>query len=203
MTFRFAAKHGLLTYPQCEGLDPWRIVEMLAGHGAECIIGRESHRDGGLHYHAFFLFERKFESRNVRIFDVDGFHPNVVRGYSQPEKGCAYAIKEGDVVAGGLDPGQFEAMFLGLAVHGLKYAYQVLERNFLKLARFWLQGHFCAPLPRSSATRTGSIDPSPCRTQLLVDYRLIQARTQSSMLGYHTIWRDINLVSQCCSAAPC
>ena len=107
MPFRFAAQHGLLTYPQCQGLDPWRIVEMLTVLGAECIIGRENHADGGLHYHAFFMFERKFESRNVRIFDVDGFHPNVVRGYSKPEKGCAYAIKEGDVVAGGLDCSQF------------------------------------------------------------------------------------------------
>ena len=107
MTFRFAAKHGLLTYPQCDGLDPWKIVDMLSEHGAECIIGKERHRDGGLHFHAFFMFERKFESRNVRIFDVDGRHPNVVRGYSKPEKGFAYAIKDGDVVAGGLDPSEF------------------------------------------------------------------------------------------------
>ena len=95
-----------------------------------------------------------------------------------------------------------ERMFLGLAVHGLRYAYQALEKSFLKLARGWLQGHFCAPLPLSDVTPTGNIDPSPCRTQRLTDYRLIQTRTQSLMLGYHTIWRDINLVSQCCSAPP-
>lgn len=77
MPFRFCAKYGLLTYPQCGDLDPWKIVAMLGDLGAECIIGRESHVDGGLHLHAFFLFERKFESRNVRIFDVDGHHPNV------------------------------------------------------------------------------------------------------------------------------
>ena len=76
---------------------------MLGDLGAECIVGRESHVDGGLHLHAFFLFERKFESRNVRIFDVDGHHPNVVRGYSSPDKGWNYATKDGDVVAGGLE----------------------------------------------------------------------------------------------------
>ncbi|QCS37574.1 replication-associated protein [Tortoise genomovirus 14] len=103
MPFRFAARYGLLTYPQCGDLDPWRVVEMLGELGAECIIGREDHSDGGVHLHAFFMFERKFESRNVRIFDVDGCHPNIVRGYSTPEKGAAYAIKDGDVVAGGLD----------------------------------------------------------------------------------------------------
>ncbi|ATG71331.1 replication associated protein [Gopherus associated genomovirus 1] len=100
--FRFAARYGLLTYPQCGDLDPWAIVEMLGRLGAECIVGRESHQDGGVHLHAFFMFESKFESRNVRIFDVDGMHPNVVRGYSTPEKGYAYAVKDGDVVAGGL-----------------------------------------------------------------------------------------------------
>lgn len=101
--FRFCAKYGLLTYPQCGDLDPWKIVALLGDLGAECIVGRESHVDGGVHLHAFFLFERKFESRNVRIFDVDGHHPNVVRGYSAPEKGWAYATKDGDVVAGGLE----------------------------------------------------------------------------------------------------
>nr|QBX89245.1 replication associated protein [Apis mellifera genomovirus 1] len=100
--FRFAARYGLLTYPQCGDLDPWAIVEMLGELGAECIVGRESHQDGGVHLHAFFMFQSKFESRNVRVFDVDGMHPNVVRGYSSPEKGYAYAIKDGDVVAGGL-----------------------------------------------------------------------------------------------------
>lgn len=112
MTFRFAAKYGLLTYPAL-GTDmdaverlAHRIVEHLGDLGAECIIGRESHVDGGLHLHAFFMFGRKFESRNVRVFDVDGKHPNVVRGYSNAEGGCTYAIKEGDIVAGGLDPGQ-------------------------------------------------------------------------------------------------
>uniref|UniRef100_A0A8E7G1Z2 Replication-associated protein n=1 Tax=Nandayus nenday Genomoviridae sp. TaxID=2814968 RepID=A0A8E7G1Z2_9VIRU len=115
MTFRFAAKHGLLTYSALgsdmdavEGL-AHRIVEHLGVLGAECIIGRENHLDGGLHLHAFFMFERKFESRNVRIFDVDGKHPNIVRGYSNADAGCAYACKEGDIVGGGLDPGSLRA----------------------------------------------------------------------------------------------
>ncbi|ANN22659.1 replication initiation associated protein [Gemycircularvirus HV-GcV2] len=82
---------------------------MLGELGAECIVGRESHADGGLHLHAFFMFERKFESRDVRVFDVDGLHPNIVRGYTTPRKGADYAIKDGDVVAGGLDISQLGA----------------------------------------------------------------------------------------------
>ncbi|ANC51606.1 RepA [Sewage associated gemycircularvirus 3] len=107
MTFRFAAKYGLLTYAQIGDRDVeefgWRVSDMFGSLGAECIVGRESHGDGGLHIHAFFMFERKFQSRNVRVFDMDGCHPNIVRGYSTPEDGARYAIKEGDVIAGGLD----------------------------------------------------------------------------------------------------
>ncbi|AFS65316.1 spliced replication-associated protein [Dragonfly associated gemykibivirus 1] len=103
MPFRFAAKYGLLTYPQCGDLDPWAVNDMLGRLGAECVIGRENHQAGGVHLHAFFMFERKFESRNVRVFDVDGHHPNIVRGYSTPEDGWAYATKDGDVVAGALE----------------------------------------------------------------------------------------------------
>ena len=102
MTFRFDAKYGLLTYAQSGGLSSDHVVEHLGRLGAECIVGRESHADGGTHLHAFFMFERKFTSRNVRIFDVDGHHPNVVRGYGTPELGYDYATKDGDVVGGGL-----------------------------------------------------------------------------------------------------
>lgn len=102
MTFRFAAKYGLLTYSQSDGLDPFRIVDVLAELGAECIVGKELHSDGGTHYHAFFMFDRKFQSRNPRIFDVDGRHPNILRGRKTPHQMYDYATKDGDVVAGGL-----------------------------------------------------------------------------------------------------
>lgn len=102
MTFRLAAKYGLLTFPQSPELDPFRIVDVLAELGAECIVGKELHANGGTHYHAFFMFDRKFQSRNPRIFDVDGHHPNILRGRKTPEQMFDYATKDGDVVAGGL-----------------------------------------------------------------------------------------------------
>lgn len=103
MNFKFEAKYGLLTYSQSENLDPFDIVLRLSSLGAECIVGREKHQDGGTHYHAFFMFERKYATRNNRIFDVGGHHPNIVRGYGTPEKGWDYATKDGDICAGGLD----------------------------------------------------------------------------------------------------
>lgn len=103
MTFRFAAKYGLLTYAQSEGLDPFRVSDHLSSLGAECIVGREDHAAGGTHLHAFFMFSRKFQSRNTRIFDVDGHHPNILGGRKTPDQMFDYATKDGDIVAGGLE----------------------------------------------------------------------------------------------------
>lgn len=103
MTFRFAAKYGLLTYAQSDGLDPFAIVNHLGDLGAECIVGRELHDDGGTHYHAFFMFEKKFQSRNARVFDIDTYHPNILRGVKTPESMYDYAVKDGDICGGSLE----------------------------------------------------------------------------------------------------
>lgn len=100
--FRFRCKHVLLTYAQCDDLDAERVNDHLGSLGAECIIGRENHADGGVHLHAFAMWERQFETRNVRLFDVDGRHPNISVIKRTPEKAFDYAIKDGDVVAGRL-----------------------------------------------------------------------------------------------------
>ena len=102
-TFRFQARYALLTYAQCGDLDPFAVVNHLAELGAECIIGRENHTDGGIHLHAFVDFGRKYRTRNNRAFDVQGCHPNVSPSRGTPEEGYDYAIKDGDVVAGGLE----------------------------------------------------------------------------------------------------
>ena len=102
MNFNFNAKYVLLTYAQCGDLDPWAIVNHLAELRAECIVGRETHADGGTHLHCFAHFERKFRSRRADVFDVLGCHPNVSPTYTTPQAGWDYACKDGDIVAGGL-----------------------------------------------------------------------------------------------------
>lgn len=113
MTFRFAAKYGLLTYAQANGLDPFAIVDHLGDLGLECIVGRELHDDGGTHYHAFFMSDKqKFQSRNARIFDIGPYHPNILRGVKTPESMYDYATKDGDICGGGLarpDQGEVSA----------------------------------------------------------------------------------------------
>jgi len=106
----FCAQHFLLTYAHSEGndvkpeLDPHRIVEVLGGLGAECIVAREHYPTGnGFHLHVFCSFERRFRSRKVDVFDVDGYHPNVEPSRKNAVGGYDYATKDGEVVAGGLE----------------------------------------------------------------------------------------------------
>ena len=103
MAFHCNARYFLITYAQCGDLSEWSVLECFSGLGAECIIARELHQDLGLHLHVFVDFGRKFRSRKVDIFDVDGRHPNIKPSRGTPEKGYDYAIKDGDVVAGGLE----------------------------------------------------------------------------------------------------
>lgn len=103
MPFRFQARYALLTYAQCGDLDGFRVMDHLSGLGAECIVGREVHEDGGLHLHCFVDFGRKFTSRRTDIFDVDGRHPNIEASLGTPWRGYDYAIKDGDVICGGLE----------------------------------------------------------------------------------------------------
>nr|QXN75561.1 MAG: replication associated protein [Genomoviridae sp.] len=102
--FAFNSRYVLLTYPQSDGLDPFDIVNLLSSLGAECIVGREAHSDGGTHYHAFVDFGRKFRSRRTDIFDIGRFHPNVTPSRGNPRGGYDYATKDGEIVAGGLEP---------------------------------------------------------------------------------------------------
>jgi len=96
-------RYFLVTYAQCGELDPFLVVDKFSSLGAECIIGREYHEDEGLHLHVFVDFGRKYRSRAAGIFDVDGRHPNIQASRGTPEQGYDYCIKDGDVVAGGLE----------------------------------------------------------------------------------------------------
>lgn len=77
--FRFDAKRVFLTYPQCGnhvGID--NTSSHLKSLGATgTVVGRETHRDGGLHIHAYAEWTDRFRSRNPRIFDINGRHPNI------------------------------------------------------------------------------------------------------------------------------
>lgn len=109
MTFDFHARYGLFTYSQSTGLDHWAVLEHFTSLGAECIIGKEQHADGGTHLHVFADWGRRKRFRRVDFADVQDFHPNIEPSRGTPAIGYDYAIKDGEVVAGGLErPGGSE-----------------------------------------------------------------------------------------------
>lgn len=94
----------MLTYSQAgSDFNYWAIVDLLSGHGAECIIGRELHVNGGTHFHVFVDFGRLFSTRKTDVFDVGGKHPNILPVWKTPGEAFDYATKDGDIVAGGLE----------------------------------------------------------------------------------------------------
>lgn len=101
--FSLRTRYALITYAQCGDLDPWSVSDLLSAVPAECIIGRENHSDGGVHLHAFVDFGKRFFTSDPRRFDVDGHHPNIQPCGRTPHTMYDYAIKDGDVVAGGLE----------------------------------------------------------------------------------------------------
>nr|UBJ26195.1 replication-associated protein [Red panda feces-associated genomovirus] len=70
---------------------------------AECIVARENHSTGEPHLHVFVDFGRKRRIRDARKFDVQSRHPNVEPSRGRAWDGYDYVIKEGNVVAGGLE----------------------------------------------------------------------------------------------------
>lgn len=81
-TFRFNCKQVFLTYAQCS-LPRETILDLLTESLSVSIvdycIAQETHQDGNFHIHAYLLFDRPLNSRDARIFDIAGFHPNIER----------------------------------------------------------------------------------------------------------------------------
>lgn len=102
MTFDFHARYGLFTYSQSEGLCHWAVLDHFVSLGAECIIAKEEHADGGTHLHVFADWGRRKRYRRQSFADVLGFHPNISPSRGTPANGWDYATKDGDILAGGL-----------------------------------------------------------------------------------------------------
>lgn len=94
MSFRVYSKTFLLTYSQCD-LPKDAVKEYLNSISEldEYCIGQEHHQDGNLHIHAWIKFKTKYQSRNPRCFDINGFHPNIMTARSK-KGSIAYVSKE-------------------------------------------------------------------------------------------------------------
>jgi len=99
--FRFQAKKAFLTYVKCN-LEPTYLLQGLQALFPDNIIiryciGQERHQDGDLHLHALAEYSDKITSRVARLFDIDGFHPNIhkVKNASDWKNCLQYCKKDG------------------------------------------------------------------------------------------------------------
>jgi len=102
---RLCRKYLLLTYSQTnDTFDPQKIADLVHLHKGTCLIGKENHKDGGTHYHAFCDFSKtRLQTSNLSIFDVDTedgmfHHPNWKAITSTPSKAFDYAGKDKNIV---------------------------------------------------------------------------------------------------------
>ncbi len=93
-------KAFFLTYAQAEGLTKETIFDWFhANEGSinKLLVGSERHADGGKHFHVYIQFTERKRLRNIRKWDIGGYHPNIQKVRS--EKKCKdYCIKDGDYV---------------------------------------------------------------------------------------------------------
>jgi len=99
MPFRVNARNYFITYPQCDK-SPEDVATFIAGiRSYSAILSvRETHEDGNPHIHVLVQFDRKFDCKNERQFDFDGFHPNITaaRSVADCEKYCRKGSPEGE-----------------------------------------------------------------------------------------------------------
>lgn len=104
MPFKFDSTSFFLTYPQSD-LDNQHVIDAI---NAICELEwaracRELHEDGQPHTHVVGKFKRRFQSRNERIFDIQGRHPNIQPIRSIP-RAIDYVSKDGDYIDYGTVP---------------------------------------------------------------------------------------------------
>jgi len=105
MVFQLCSKNILLTYAQCN-LSKQTVLERLRllCDTVYITVSEELHEDGRPHIHAYLALDTPFRSRNERIFDIGGFHPNIVSNIRAPAKCKDYVQKHGNFVEEGEPP---------------------------------------------------------------------------------------------------
>lgn len=79
MTFRFAGKKLLLTYPQYKADKPalHAFLNKKLKQEVQVKICHELHQDGNTHTHCAVLAQAKMDIKNADFLDFEGHHPNM------------------------------------------------------------------------------------------------------------------------------
>lgn len=77
MTFKLQAKNIFLTYPRCSLTKDELLVFLKTFNPVKVVIGKELHADGTPHLHALLKLANRLTTRDERVFDLSGHHPNI------------------------------------------------------------------------------------------------------------------------------
>lgn len=106
MPFRFKATKVFLTYSQANAIaNTQSLFNFLKNFPLvqKIIVSREEHQDGNFHYHAVVQYSCVWSSRDVRVFDFQGIHPNIRHDIRSLTRCVAYTAKAGDYINEGFD----------------------------------------------------------------------------------------------------
>lgn len=143
-TFKFDSSSCFLTYAQSD-LSTTEIVDHLRSLAdiEWARICQESHQDGHPHQHVVCKWSRRIQSRNARLFDIRGYHPNVQRVRSI-KKALEYVSKDGEFTDYGTIPTEFRPSFdimeAASTMSEGEYYRACLERriSFQYAQKFWM-----------------------------------------------------------------
>lgn len=161
--FKFDSASCFLTYPQ-SSLESLEIAEHLKSLADIdwARICQEKHKDGERHQHVVCKWKRRVQSRNARVFDIKGFHPNI-----QPIRSIKHALtyvsKDGEFIDIGSVPAERDTN-----IDWVEKASSLSEADYFKLAckerlsyqyaqRFWELGS------KNATTITESYEPDLSR----------------------------------------
>lgn len=109
--FRLECKYVALTYPNCQELsfdELWTFITSTFQPKPDYVVlSRELHESGVPHYHALVYFSAGIRTRNSRLFDFGGRHPNV-QSCRNPKNWHDYVRKDGDHRTFGTVPPKLE-----------------------------------------------------------------------------------------------
>lgn len=148
MPFKFDSRTFFLTYAQSGDLTQDQIVEHINSVKSTIWIriARELHEDGSPHFHVVGKFTSRFQSRNERIFDVGGKHPNI-----QPVRSIRdalqYVAKDGEFhdigpVPGGSSDDEDWVALAGTMAEPEYFALAMRSNiQYMYAQRFWQLGN--------------------------------------------------------------
>lgn len=115
--FKFDSASAFLTYPQCD-LEHVAIIDHLrtVGDIAWARVCSELHEDGSPHRHVVVKFTRRVQSRNSRLFDINGKHPNI-QSVRSIKRALDYVSKDGEFSdVGPVPAGTDEGLLMAIAI---------------------------------------------------------------------------------------